>query len=118
MKIGEKIKKLRLENEMTLEELGQKVGVGKSTVRKWETGMITSMRFDKIIKLADVFHCSPSYLLGFEDNLTQNNAELLADILYDSDQEFLKYIHIIKNMNSQERQRLYGYIDSFYQRED
>ena len=32
--IGSTIKKLRLENNMTLEQLGNKVGVGKSTVRK------------------------------------------------------------------------------------
>lgn len=51
--IGEKIKKIRLEKKMTLEELGNKVGVGKSTVRKWETGIIANMKRDKIQKLAD-----------------------------------------------------------------
>lgn len=36
MEIGEKIKYLRTRQGMTLEELGEKVGVGKSTVRKWD----------------------------------------------------------------------------------
>ena len=38
--MGNIIKRLRIENNMTLEQLGDKVGVGKSTVRKWENGMI------------------------------------------------------------------------------
>ena len=52
MELGEKIHSLRISHGMTLEELGNKVGVGKSTVRKWETGMITSIRSDKIEKIA------------------------------------------------------------------
>ena len=48
MDIGKRIKELRLAKGMTLEELGNKVGVGKSTVRKWETGIIENMRRDII----------------------------------------------------------------------
>lgn len=62
--MGNIIKRLRIENNMTLEQLGDKVGVGKSTVRKWENGMIANMRRDKIAKIADVFNVSPSYLLS------------------------------------------------------
>lgn len=43
MNIGEKMQKRRKELGMTLEEVGNLIGVGKSTVRKWETGMIKSM---------------------------------------------------------------------------
>ena len=52
---------------MTLEDLGDKVGVGKSTVRKWETGMIANMRRDKIKKVADALGTTPDYLMGWED---------------------------------------------------
>ena len=38
----------------TLEELGAKIGVQKSTVRKWEIGLIANMGRDTIAKLADV----------------------------------------------------------------
>ena len=67
MEIGEKIKYLRTRQGMTLEELGEKVGVGKSTVRKWETGAIANMRRNKIASLADALNVSPSYLMGWED---------------------------------------------------
>lgn len=68
MTMGEQIKQLRLERNMTLEELGNKVGVGKSTVRKWENGMIANMRRDKIAKLAFALDVSPAYLMGWEQS--------------------------------------------------
>ena len=63
--MGDRIKRLRSENNMTLEELGNKVGVGKSTVRKWENGIIANMRRDKIAKLATALGVTPAYLMGW-----------------------------------------------------
>lgn len=65
--MGQKIYALRKEKGMTLEELGDKVGVGKSTVRKWENGMIANMKRDKILKISEVLGVSPAYLMGWED---------------------------------------------------
>lgn len=65
--IGKKIYELRTEQSMTLEELGNKVGVGKSTVRKWEKGLIGNMRRDKVVKVAEALGTTPAYLLGWED---------------------------------------------------
>lgn len=67
MDFSEKIKSLRLERGLTLEEVGKRVGVGKSTVRKWETGAIANMRRDKIAKLAEALNTTPGYLMGWED---------------------------------------------------
>ena len=67
MNMGEKIYSLRKEKGMTLEELGNKVGVGKSTVRKWENGMIANMKRDKILKISEVLGVSPGYLMGWEE---------------------------------------------------
>lgn len=66
METGEKIKTLRKELGLTLEEVGTIVGVGKSTVRKWENGLISNMRSDKIEKLAEALHTTPAYLMGWE----------------------------------------------------
>ncbi|SUK14682.1 transcriptional repressor [Staphylococcus agnetis] len=62
------IKSRRLELNLTLEQVGNMVGVGKSTVRKWETGDIENMRRDKIVKLAKALRVSPSFIMGFEDD--------------------------------------------------
>lgn len=75
MEMGERIKMLREQRGMTLEELGDKVGVGKSTVRKWETGAIANMRRDKIQKLADALGVSPGYLMGWDTVPTSGQQE-------------------------------------------
>ena len=63
----ERLKQLREEKGMTLEELGNLVGVGKSTVRKWEIGMIANMKRDKIAKVANALGVTPAYLLGWSE---------------------------------------------------
>ena len=71
MNTGEKIRFLRLQANLTLEQVAEKVGVGKSTVRKWETGMIANMKRDKIDVLAKALNTTPAYLMGWEDD--ENN---------------------------------------------
>ena len=67
MDISEKIKALRKERGLTLEAVGDVVGVGKSTVRKWENGDIKNMRRDKIAMLAQALGMAPGYLMGWDD---------------------------------------------------
>lgn len=52
---------------LTLEEIGKYVGVGKSTVKKWESGNIKNMRRDKIQKLSEILQVSPDYLMGWSN---------------------------------------------------
>lgn len=110
MNMGEKIKSLREEKGMTLEELGNKIGVGKSTVRKWETGMIANMKRDKILKVAEALNTSPGYLMGWEKPSAQDDtAELLADIV--GDRKLMKCISMIQNADEQDREKIYSYIE-------
>jgi len=66
--MGAKINERRVALVMTLAELGAKVGVGASTVRKWETGYIKDIRSDKIQKVASALEVTPAYLMGWEEN--------------------------------------------------
>ena len=67
MEFGEKMKMLRLQKGLTLEEVGDRVGVGKSTVRKWESGQIANMRRDKIALVAKALGTTPAYLMGWDE---------------------------------------------------
>lgn len=49
MTLGDRIHYLRTEKGYTLQELG----VGASTVRKWETGYTKTLRTDKMQKLSE-----------------------------------------------------------------
>ena len=65
--MAQRIKALRQEKGLTLEQVADIVGVGKSTVRKWETGMIANMRRDKIAALAKALGTTPAYLMGWKE---------------------------------------------------
>ena len=67
-RIGERLKRRRAELGLTLEQIGAAVGVGKSTVRKWENGSIQNMKIDKIALLSEILRISPMELIGGEDD--------------------------------------------------
>ena len=66
MEIGQLINNRRSELGLTLEEVGNAVGVSKSTVKKWEDGFISNMKRDKIAKLAQVLKLNPVSLITGE----------------------------------------------------
>ena len=77
--IANKIKSRRIELGLTLEEVGQAVGVGRSTVRKWETGMIKNMGRDKVAALAKVLQISATELVPYPgDTMTEDDERLEA----------------------------------------
>lgn len=73
--IGKKIFQRRKELGLTLEEVGSKVGVGKSTVRKWENGLIKNMGRDKIALLADALQMSPVEFVPCENTSTDTHLD-------------------------------------------
>ena len=79
--MANRIKELRLERNMTLEEVGKLVGVGKSTVRKWETGMIKTIKADKITALAKALNVSIIYLID-DDYMDKEDAEVIKSLGY------------------------------------
>lgn len=69
MDLSKRLYDLRKNKNLTLEQVGNYIGVGKSTVRKWEQGLIKNMRRDKIAKLAELYRVSPDYLLGIDTHI-------------------------------------------------
>ena len=110
--MSDKIKELRISQNLTLEQVGDVVGVGKSTVRKWETGMIANMRRDKIALLAQALHTTPEYLMGWSTDIEVNNLfkietkkfPLLGNIACGepifADQEFEAYVEAGANIRA------------------
>ena len=67
MEIGKLIEARRKELGFSLEEVGNAVGVGKSTVKKWESGKIQNMRRDKIALIANKLNLDPSLFINAGD---------------------------------------------------
>ena len=90
-----KIKQLRLERRMTLEQVADIVGVGKSTVRKWETGMIANMKRDKIALLAEALGTTPAYLMGWNEESDQKNSPSDEIILTEGEKMLLDLFRLV-----------------------
>ena len=110
MKIGERIKKLRIKNDFTLDELAEKMQTTKQTIYKYENNIVTNIPSDKIEKLATIFNVTPAYLMGWTDcefeienkpdALIENYEENARYILDHEDKELLKaYKDLIRDEN-------------------
>lgn len=91
MTIGERVKKLRKEKKLTLEELASKVNTTAQTIYKYENNIITNIPSDKIELLALNLNSTPSHLMGWDapeknlkkydtynlNNLSEKEGELL-----------------------------------------
>lgn len=102
------IKDRRLELGLTLEQVGNAVGVNRSTVQRWESGGIGNLKQDKILALANILRVSPSYLLGMTDEKEPKEAEVkviqqtshlavdISDLTEDEQRSVIQYIAFIK----------------------
>ena len=67
MNIGEKLKALRREKRLTLEDVSKSVDISRANINKYENGNITNIPSDKIEALARYYDVSPAYLMGWEE---------------------------------------------------
>ena len=70
---GDRIKRLRLNNNLTMDALAEKLNVTKSRISMWENSG-TVPREDVLIQLSKMFDVSIDYLLG-NDEMEGNQPE-------------------------------------------
>ena len=63
---GEKLKELRLEQNLTIIELGEKIGVRHITISRWERDLFPPNIYH-LYNIAKYFKVSADYLIGLED---------------------------------------------------
>lgn len=80
MKMAERIKELRLKHGLTQEELGNIIGVQKSAIRKYESGIVKNMKRSSIDTLSKYFGVAPSYLMGLDEEEQQNAPGKVTDL--------------------------------------
>lgn len=108
MTIGDRIKALRISLDLSQEELGEKIGVKKQAIYKYETGIVVNLKRSTIANLADALHTSPAYLMGWVNDpspdavLTQKEFAIPNDELSEKERA---YVEKIKNL-SPEKQKL------------
>jgi len=91
--MGNRIRDLRIAAGLTQEQLGEKVGLQKSAIAKYENGKTENMKRSVIKKMAEVLGVSPAYLMGFEDDapyyIDPEAAELAKEIANRNDLRIL-----------------------------
>ncbi len=78
MKIGERLRKLRLDKNMTLEEVGKRLNISRQTLQRYESGVIGNIPSDKIENLAEIYNTSPAYIMGWEEKITYSEIDTIA----------------------------------------
>lgn len=109
MTVADRIRIRREELGLSQDELASRCGYAyRSAICKMENAG-DNIGTKRIAKVANALNTSIAYLMGWEDNATPENAELLADLITDG--EMLSYIRKLHHMTDAQRGRVYGYID-------
>ncbi len=66
MNIGLRIKELRKEKSLSQEKLAKELGVGRTTITRWETGE-RYPELEKVVEISNFFNVSTDFLLGKQD---------------------------------------------------
>ena len=85
--MGEKLKSLRLEKNLTQKQIADRIGLAVSAVSSYESGS-RYPSYDVLVKLSRIFHVSTDYLLGITDKrnvdvtgLNDNEIELVSQLV-------------------------------------
>ncbi len=104
MTVGERIKKKRLENKMTLLEVANLLGVKEATVQRYESGEIKNLKQHTIARLSEIFNTTPAYLMGWEENDENIKNSPATDA--EDDEELIFIGRKAREMTPEQRKRL------------
>lgn len=76
--IADKIKELRVSNDMTQSDVAKKLGITRSSVNAWEMGIsVPSTMY--LVELSRLFAVSTDYILGLEHEIVLDLSGVDAD---------------------------------------
>lgn len=93
MEMSERIRERRTFMGYTQEELGQKLGLQKSAIAKYENGRVENIKRSVISNMAKVLECSPCYLMGWENSPKPLSG---SDLSYDE----TRFLVLFRSLNA------------------
>ena len=66
---GDRIRELRLQCNMTLDDVAKYLGINRQAVYKYEQGIVTNIPLEKLEKMATLFCTTPGYLAGWSTDV-------------------------------------------------
>lgn len=82
MKVGERIRDLRISKRLTQEELGSILGVTKGAIQKYENGQIRNFKSDTIKKLTNYFGVPPVNFIYDSGEVPDYSEPAIESFLY------------------------------------
>lgn len=73
MEIGARIKTLRKEANLTVDELAKKIGKNRATIYRYENGDIKDLPISILESLALALNTTPAYLMGWTKDVSQES---------------------------------------------
>lgn len=67
MTIGERIRLIREQKEMSLEDVAKICGTSRQAIYKYENNIVTNIPYDRIIRLSTALGVSPAALMGWDE---------------------------------------------------
>ena len=111
MKIGEKLKSLRLRMRKTLKEESEVLGVSLNSVYRWEHDLALP-RKSMLKNIADYYKVDLEWLL--QEDAAEENAEHAGEVFpfeYGPEQQLLK---IFRKLSPNDQYKVLGYIERIY----
>ena len=78
MELHKRIKERRLAMGMTLMDVANALGVKEATVQRYESGEIKNPKHSTVLELSKIFRCSPSYLMGWDEDILPESAMFIS----------------------------------------
>lgn len=80
---NERIRQRRLERGLTLAQVADKLQVTEATAQRYESGSIKNVPYEHMCTYAEIFNCSPSYLMGWSEETGDSLIDYFDNTLED-----------------------------------
>lgn len=115
MTVGDRIRRERELAGISQTDLAGKIKISKQTLYKYEMNIITNIPSDKIEAIAKILNVSPAFLMGWEENLTASNADMIVDLL--SDKDLLDNVLKLMVLSKEHQRAIYDNINYWHEKE-
>lgn len=105
---SERLKERRLSMGLTLEEVGEVVGISRSAVQKYEKKVIKNVYTSTVELFAKALHCTPAYLMCWTDDPLEGMKAEPSGYVLASDESLL--VDRFRNLNNEGKEKAIDYL--------
>lgn len=106
MALGEKLKSLRIRENLSLQDVADRVGASKAHIWELETGRARNPTLDLVTRLASCFDVGVADLVGENPTAEDENPELVA------------MFRDLKGLSAEDRETVKSMMDHFLKRKE